>query len=237
VADDVIVLSDYSNLTSGNIRGGAGRLRQDGTRGRAGMSISIQAEPLVHNFDELMLGKRPAEAMAQRLREKGEQIGEIASERTLETRKYQEKAYRDGKPWAVARFAGGRTGATPPRDGSGRMWNHSGRTWKSLIATENRTRREWTVNVAVNRLDPRTSRNASDFAPIPDSLRRLLPEIDDPERLLADPLVRGALESSIADMITEARDLNQRLREQRLTAALGIVRQISGGLMTSVFGP
>jgi hypothetical protein len=234
----LIVTSDYSNLSSGNIRGRLGRTSATtGQRGRARMTITIQAEPLVHNFDELMLGKGPSEAIAKRLREKVEAIGELASERTLETRKYQEKAFHEGKPWAMSRFTGGRMGPTPPRDGGGRMFNHSGRTAQGIVATENRTEKNWTVNVAANRLDPRTSRNASEFAHITDALRRLVPEIDDPVRLMADPEVKAALEQSIADMIVQARNLNQKLREQRLRSALGIVKQLSGGFVSTLFSP
>lgn len=232
-----IVTSDYRNLSSGNITGRLGReSARTGERGRARMSITIQAGPLVHNFDELMLGKRPSEAIAKCLRAKVESIGELASERTLETRKYQEKAFREGKPWAKERFGGGRMGDTPPRDGSGRKWNHSGRTAKSIVATENRTERSWTVNVAANRLDPRTSRNAAEFAPIPESLRRLVPEIDDPAGLLRDPNVRRELEGTLDDLIVEARRLNDTLRAQRLDAAKQLLGQLSGGLLNLDFG-
>lgn len=232
-----IVTNDYRNLTSGNITGRLGRMSATtGQRGRARMSIEIQAEPLIHVFDEVTLGKKPSEAIAARLREKVEGIGEVASERTLETRKYQEAAYERGAAWVKPRFSGGRMGATPPRVGAGRMFNHSGRFAKGIVATENRTEKSWTINVAANRLDPRTSRNAADFAFITDALRRLVPEIDAPGRLLDDPKVAAALRDAIDDMLIDARRLNQELRAQRLEGILGLVGNLGGGVVRTVLG-
>jgi hypothetical protein len=233
----VIVTSDYTGLSSGAIKGRLGRTSATtGQRGRARMSISIVSEPLVHNFDDLALGKAPAEALAGIYRDKVEGISESASPRTLETRKYQEAAYARGEPWASSRFSGGRTGPTPPRSGEQRMFNHSGRFAKGLVATENRTEKGWTINVPANRLDPRTSRNAREFAFITDALRRLLPELDDPRRIGDDPRFRAALEATVRDLIANARTMNATLRASVTKARLDALRALTGGVVDVVFG-
>lgn len=234
---DVIVLSDYSNLTVGAITGRLGRTSaKTGARGRARMSIEIVAEPLVHNFEELQLGKKPAAAIAEALRKGVEGITETVSDRTLESRKYQEKAFAAGKAWATSRFGGGRMQDTPPRSGDARHFNHSGRFAKSIVATENKTEKSWTVNVAANRLDPRTSRNAGQFAFITETLIRLVPEFGDPRRLADHPLVRAAIEGSIEDLITEARKLNQDLLADLRRLKLDLFKAGARGAVRTLFG-
>lgn len=236
-ASDVIVLSDYSNLSVGAIKGRLGRTSATtGLRGRARMSVEIVAEPLVHNFDDLQLGKGPSEAIANALRAGVEGITETVSDRTLETRKYQERAYQEGRGWALDRFGGGRLGPMPPRAGEARHFNHSGRFAKSIVATENRTDKSWTVNVAANRLDPRTSRTASDFASITRTLIRLVPEFGDPRRLAHHPLVRDAIEASIETLIVDARKRGQELLATLRRAQLDLFMRGARGLVRTILG-
>jgi hypothetical protein len=220
--DDVICTSDYSNLTSGPIRGRLGRERKDGTLGRARMTIEIQSEPLVHVFDEVQLGHGPAEAAAQVLAEKVRGISETVAPETALTRKHQEAAYARGESWAKKRFGGPRLGERPPNPSSLRKFNHSGTFADSIVARENKTDKTWTVNVAANRLDPRTSRNAAEFAFITDALRRLVPELDDPARLQNDPRVMKAIDDAVESLILNAAKLNQQLRAKLWQARLSL---------------
>jgi hypothetical protein len=233
---DVIVTSDYSNLTSGAITGRLGRTRKDGSRGRARMSI--ESEPLVHCFDEIQLGHEPAKAAAKALADKVRRIGELASEPTQLTRKYQENAYQRGEPWVKTRFGGPRMGPRAPDPGKRQHFNHSGTFADSIVGTENRTEKSWTINVAASRLDPRTSRNASEFAFITDTLRRLIPELDDPRRLAELPEVRAAVEKSIDTLVFKAGELGAKLRVERLQAVLRAFRvdQMAGALQRVVLG-
>lgn len=220
--DDVIVTSDYSNLSNGPIRGRLGRERKDGTRGRARMTIEIQSEPLVHVFDEVQLGHGPAEAAAEVLREKVRGIQEKASPSTNEYRAKIEKAYERGEAWAQRRvnWRGNKGGVTFQSDD--RKFNHSGTFADSLVARENKTDKSWTLNVAANRLDPRTSRNATEFAFITSALRRLVPELDDPARLLNDPRVVAAIDQAVESLILNAAKLNQQLRAKLWQARLSL---------------
>jgi hypothetical protein len=235
---DVIVTSDYSNLGSGAITGRLGRTRKDGTRGRARMSIEIQSEPLVHCFDELQLGHEPAQAAAKALADRVRKINQPVAESTQLTRKYQEAAFQRGAPWARSRFGGPRMGPRSPDTGKREHFNHSGTFADSIVGTENRTEKSWTINVAANRLDPRTSRNAFEFRFITDALRRLVPEFDDPRRLAELPEVRAAVEKSIDSLIFKAAALGDKLRSQRMQTALRAFRLdgIAGGLQSALLG-
>ncbi len=230
---NVIVTSDYSNLSAGAITGRLGRTSaRTGQRGRARMSIEIQSEPLVHVFDEIQLGHGPAQAAAKALADKVRRIGEHVSSDTLVTRSYQEAAYARGEQWARSRFGGPKMGPRAPRQGEARMFNHSGTFADSIVGTQNLTEKSWTVNVAANRLDPRTSRSPHEFAFITDALRRLIPEMDNPHLLAELPEVNEAVRKSIADLIISARELNDKLREQRFMMALDLLGL--GGLRRGV---
>lgn len=235
---DVIVTSDYSNLGTGAITGRLGRTRKDGTRGRARMTIEIQSEPLVHVFDELQLGHEPAQAAAKALADKVRKITVPVAQSTELTRKYQENAFARGAAWARARFGGPKMGARSPDAAKREMFNHSGTFADSIVGTENRTEKSWTINVAANRLDPRTSRNASEFRFITDALRRLIPEMDDPARLANVPEVQKAVADSINSMIFKASQLSEKLRVQRLLTALRAFRLdgLAGTLQSTVLG-
>lgn len=234
----VIVTSDYSNLSSGAITGRLGRERKDGSRGRARMTIEIKSEPIVHNFDELQLGKEPAEAVAKALADKVRAIGEIVRPATQLTRKYQESAHQRGEAWVRSRFGGARMGPRVPDPANRRYFNHSGTFADSIVGTENRTEKSWTINVAATRLDPRTSRNSTEFAFITDALRRLVPEFDDPRKLGDLPEVRDAVERSIEAMIFKAADLQERLRRMRLQSVLSAFRLdgLARGVQSVILG-
>jgi hypothetical protein len=218
----IIVTSDYSNLTSGAITGRLGRSNAAGGRGRARMSIEIRSEPLVHNFDELQLGQGPAMAAAAGLQKKIRAVSDTAKASTLVIRGRQKRAYERGEQWAKKRFGGPKLGPRPPTDSLAYL-NFSDTFASSITGTENRTEKSWTINVAANRLDPRTSRNAAEFAFITDALHRFVPELNDPRLLGQMPEVREAVVRSIEDMIIKARDLNNKLRVQLLGQALSLL--------------
>lgn len=228
-----IVTSDYSNLSSGALVGRLGRTNAAGVRGRARFSIEIRSEPLVFNFDELQLGQGPAMAAAAGLQKKIRAVTDPVKASTEVTRQRQRAAYERGEAWAKKRFGGPRLGPRPPTDSS-RFLNFSDTFASSIVGTENRTEKSWTLNVAANRLDPRTSRNATEFAFITSALRRLVPEIDDPRLLGEMREVREAVSKSIDDMITTARKLNNKLRVQVLTQALSLLGlgPLAGGIQT-----
>lgn len=240
MADDQIYTSDYSNLSSGPIRGRLGRERKDGSRGRARMSIEIQSEVLVHQFDELQLGHGPALAAAQVIADKIRGITEQVAPSTAVDRKYKEAAYQRGEGYAVSRntWRGTKSGPGPVRPGASRFdqglrkFNFSGTFADGIAARENKTDRTWTINVPANRLDPRTSRNAAEFAFITDALRRLVPELDDPAKLLADPRVNAAIDEAVEQLVINAAKYNEILRRKVFTAQITL-----GGAINPVPAP
>lgn len=122
--------------------------------GKQRFHIAVESEALAFDLDTYRLAKPVAEAYAHHLREKVRAIAAVASPATLKARAVLKKAYDAGKPWAVKRFSGGRTGATPPTD-STTAFNHSGRFRESIVAAP-ASDGTFRVNVAANRLSSQT---------------------------------------------------------------------------------
>lgn len=122
--------------------------------GKQRFHIAVESEALAFDLDTMRLAKPVAEAFAHHLREKVRAIATPAAEATLKARAVLKKAYDAGKPWAVKRFSGGRTGATPPTE-STMAFNHSGRFRESIVATP-ASDGTFRVNVAANRLSSQT---------------------------------------------------------------------------------
>lgn len=127
--------------------------RRESKSGKVRFTIEIQSEPLIFNLDPKTMEASFATAIADELRARVQGITQDAPEATLTARKVEAKAYADGKPWALKRFAGGKLGAMPPNQTT-RAFNNSGRFAKSIVAMAKLGK--WTVNVAANRLDPTT---------------------------------------------------------------------------------
>ena len=236
---EVVVTSDYRGLTSGAIKGRQGRERKDGSRGQARMSIEIRPEMLVHVLDDVAQAQILASAGAEYLRNKVTGITATVPPRTLESRKYQEAAYKRGEAWAVPRF--GFRGQMGPMhfDQGGRYFNHSGTFAQSIIATANRTEGTATVNVAKNRLDPTTS-GAGEFRHITDALQRLIPELADPQMLASTPEIKAALEEAGDRILFNAAKRNRQLQGQVGAALLDAALNALGmgglrGRVQSVF--
>lgn len=229
-----IVSSDYSNLTAGAVTGRQGRLSaKTGERGRARMTMTITAEPLIHGaVEDVALAQMLASSAAEVLRKKVTGINEIVAESTQLTRKYQEAAYDRGESWTQARFGGGKMGNRAPKSGERRYFNHSGRFAESIVATPNKKEGSATVNVAANRLDPRTSRNAAEFAFITSALIRLVPELGDPAALVATPEVMKALDDMAESVVFNAAKRNKQLRGElgKQLIDLALERLGMGGL-------
>lgn len=117
--------------------------------GKQRYTVKVSAEPVYVNLSPRDLGKDIAVAIANHLRERVRGISAIAAPATIKARKVAAKAYALGKPWAVKRYSGGKTGAKQP-DQSDRKFNDSGRFGDSITA--NAGENSWRVNVAANRL-------------------------------------------------------------------------------------
>lgn len=211
--DDIIILNQP--LRSRTSKGGKQRY-----------TVNVSSEPLIHNFDPSQMGAPVAEAIAEALRQKVRGITANAAASTLRARKVAAKAFSEGKTWAMKRFAGGRTGPTPPNQ-SDKAFNDSGRLAGSIVARANDKEKAFTINIAANRLDDTTSGGA---VRIFRQLVNLVPEFGDPRKLMEDQGVQRAVETSIGMLITKARETREQLLEARARALLGTIRQVLGAV-------
>lgn len=219
-------------------RGGVGRKKQRTT-------IEIVSEPLLHDFDPLMLGGKPAKAIKESLERGIKAISEVASRATLERRKrarrhlegsrspQQESFRRRGARYNNSyekRYSGGRIGTKMP-DQTVRLFNDSNRLSEGLFVRQNPEDRAYTVNVPANRFTPEEFPGGR-FDWMLEKLRSLVPALQDARRLLADPEVRRAIDESISDLITKAQARQagklRQLHAARKRAVLGLIRGFLG---------
>lgn len=97
------------------------RTIDESTTIRAGkVTVTVEADPLEHNFDKAALAEGPAEAMRQAFRDGIRSITEAASPATQKQRAVARRAYDRNKPWAIERY-----GPHPPGK-TDRLFNDSG---------------------------------------------------------------------------------------------------------------
>lgn len=188
-------------------------------------TVGISGSPLPHDLDPAMLGRKPAEAMADWLRERVKSIQAAASPATEKQRVHAAAALRRGEDWALKRYAGGRMGLMPPNP-TGNLFNDSGRFAKGIIArpvgASGRVGNpnEWVINVPANRLDPSTLHGAvqgvAALQRIYARLVELVPEFGNPGMLVNIPSVRRAIEDSAKAIIGKNGDLRDKLQAARL---------------------
>jgi hypothetical protein len=180
--------------------------------GKQRFTVKVTAEPIVHQFDAYLLGKGPAEAIAEHFRQKIRGIGEKASAATLRARAGFARGVAAGKAWALKRYAGGRTGVTPPNE-SDRLFNDSGRLASSITANANKDGDTWRINVAANRLDPATA-NRGGIAAVEQIFSRLVelvPEFGDSSLLATALPIRKAIQDSAKQLLAKARATKSQL--------------------------
>jgi hypothetical protein len=160
VADEILVFNHHqANLNVRTSTNPAGV-----SRTRSYISTTVHSEPIVAMLDEGAVAKRAAEMLAKRIREQTEAIVDTVKASTAKARRTVEKAFYSAKPWAWRRFDGGRTGVTPPRQGENRMFNHSGRLARSIVAGFVKSTKEWRINYTNNRWKLSDFRSAADMA-------------------------------------------------------------------------
>lgn len=193
------------------------RTTSSGTKSR--YTITVDAEPILHEFSEEQLGKGPAEAIAEAIRTGIKNITEIAAPMTRRAREVGKRAVERGAPWAVRRFSGGRTGTKAP-SGSVRLFNDSGRLADGVVAQQNTQEKNWTINVPANRLDPSTFKSREQFVAMVDRLRALVPALTNP---LGVPAVREAIVEGVRGLMIRELKRTDELRLARLRAVVGLL--------------
>lgn len=187
-------------------------------------TVSIQSQPLQVTLDELAVGAGIAVALKDVLSSQIQGINETASSETLLKRKYAANAFAKGSRWATKRYAGGRTGPTPPGQ-SDRLFNDSGRLAKNLTVRANAREQGFTINVPNNRFDPSTFADQGQFLRMLDRLRELVPGLRDPASLLQDPKVTRAIRETTDKVLITKADRAAQLRSDLTKSALDLARE------------
>lgn len=186
MAVDSILLNDFSGV----------KLEQrTRSSGRSVVQLVIKAEPIATLLNPVALGAGPAAALAKVI---GQQIGGVMDATAPSTklkRNYAEAAFARGAGWARRRYAGGRTGATPPNTDVGqRLFNDSGRLAKGIVAIPDKASGSWVIRGPANRLDPATFGSMADFERMLQRLVERVPALRNP---LGEPAVNEAIRKSV----------------------------------------
>jgi hypothetical protein len=210
MSDNVIVINEFG-----------GELEQRTSKsGKVRHTIRIKSEPVIVNMDPKALGQPVAAAIVHHLREKIRGVTALAAPATIKARQVAAKAFAAGKPWAVKRYSGGKTGSTPPNQ-SNKALNDSGRMANSITGNAS-SDGHWRINVAANRLNA----EMGNLERIWRRVTELVPEFGDPKRLLENDVLRKAIEQAQRNMLRKAQMSTGELQKQLIGSVLGLVQQV-----------
>lgn len=192
-----------------------GLARRDRTTSKGTSSrytVTLDARPLVLDFDTKTLGRGLATRIADHLRARVAAIGAEASPSTQLQRKYAANAMSSGKPWASRRYTGGRIGVMSPNQ-SPRLFNDSGRFVRGITASPTRDN-NWVINVPANRLNAAQLGSETALKDIFHKLRLHVPEFGSASELLKVPEIQDEVRAAIRVIYDKKRARgNERLRE------------------------
>jgi hypothetical protein len=172
--------------------------------GKVRFVVRTKSEPVVFNLNAQELGGEIAVALAHYFREKVKGITAQASPATIKARERFAKAAAAGKSWATKRYSGGKTGAMAPNQSTA-LFNDSGRFAQSIQAAA-QSKGGWRINVAANRLDPRTANGGvAGVEKIWGRLVQLVPAFADVGIAFADDMVLKARARAQQNMIQKQR--------------------------------
>lgn len=187
-----------------------------GTKSR--YTITVKAEPVLHNLSQERLGEGPAMAIRDAIVRQIKGITDVAKPSTILRRRVAARGLAKGQATAVKRYSGGRTGTKAP-SGSVRLFNDSSRLADGIFVRQNPKEENWTINVTANRLDPSTFKSMADFVGMVNRLRSYVPVLSNP---LGDPAVKDAIRGSLKTLLQKRDDL----RLQRNKAIVELLRGV-----------
>lgn len=183
---------------------------------KTAITISVDSEPIGINLDEGVVARRVAEMLAQRIREQTEQITEQVKPSTAAARRRLEKAFAAGKPDALRKFSGGRTGVTPPRAGSNQAFNHSGRLAESIVARYVEKTKEFVINYAANRWN---AKDWPDMGRMQAAYQRWVAHLPVLQRMSDDLGIRRAAQETMGEIV-EKNEMNAGYRAAKVKGEL-----------------
>lgn len=167
--------------------------------GKTRYTIRVTAEPLAINLDPKSLGAPVAQAIVHHFKERIRGISAVAAPATLKAREVAQRAFKAGKPWAMKRYSGGRTGPMEPNQ-TNRAFNDSTRFGETITANASKDN-AWRINVAANRL----SGDANTVQRIWTRLTQLVPEFANPALLMESDIIKASIKRAQSNMIKKAR--------------------------------
>jgi hypothetical protein len=189
-----------------------------GSSGKSRFTVRVVAEPIVISTDPMFLAMKPAQRMAEYLRQKVAGVATKAPEATLKYRQAALKAFIQGKAWAVERYSGGKMGSIPPARSENAL-NDSGRFAKSIRASQSKETGTWRIDVAANRLDPKTS---GGFERVWNRIVSLVPELG--QRIPGNIVAEG-VKWSLENMIRKEKASSSKLSMSVARGLFDLARQ------------
>lgn len=179
------------------------------------ITMSVKSEPITYNLTEKLLLKQAAEALANSIRTQTKAIGVPVKDSTAEARGVAERAFAKGKPWALKRYSGGRTGITPPVVGERRSYNHSGRLADGIVAAFVERTGEFVVNYPANRFNIKDWGSVAKMRLAIDRWIAMVPALREPS---ADIPTQRAFRNTHSEMVqkhamgTEAKNATSKIK-------------------------
>lgn len=194
------------NVTALNDLGRASLERRDRVTSAgpsARYTVTMESEPILHDWDNLEKAPKVAEAIRALLASK---IRGLTAKASTDTELRRDRYAREliaGGDAAKRRYSGGRIGTRAPKGASAKLlFNDSGRFAEGLAVMRNAEERGFTINVAANRLDPRTfGGGESAIVALWQRLVALVPEFAGGMAVLRDPTVQRAIAEDQADAV------------------------------------
>ena len=239
IKQETIILNDYGSVK-------AFRRRRTSAKGKVKewVTLEISAEPLIHMFDDSALGRGPAEAIRDALEKAIKNIGKTAVSATIARRNSARTALAGGNaPKSVLkRYTGGRIGTKPPKSGSVRLFNDSGRLAEGLSVRQNTKTSNldfgprlnvWTTNVPANRF----TEGGGGHPPTQHLVKQLfdlVPMLKNPRRLMSDPAVKKAVVKSLDLLIIKAKNERDAKFKALRLAQMNAAKALIGAIRTLV---
>ncbi|MDX1469776.1 MAG: hypothetical protein R3258_10590 [Acidimicrobiia bacterium] len=189
------------------------------------VTVQTDATPILHFFDEELLGAGPAEAMAEIYRDAVKGIAGFVSGATRDRRERHRKS--TGTRSYQRRYMGGRTGHTPPQPNSVRWGTDSGRLADGIAVRHVPSQKSFITNVPANRLNRETFGRG--FDAFLAELAKRAPVLGNAAKLAKHPKMVKAIEKSRERFMVKLDTASAtKLRAVRM-ARIRLARQIVGG--------
>lgn len=216
MSDDVIILNQGYELRTSK-------------SGKQRVTVVVKSEPVICQTDPKLLGQPIALAIAKHFQERIKGITTMAAPATIKARAAAAKALKEGKAWAVKRYAGGRTGMREPNR-TPYLFRDSERMAESITATASKDG-AWRINVAANRLNPETlTGGMAALGKIIQRLGELVPEIANPALLLQNDVLKRAIRTATENALQVAKARTTELRieafKRGVDAVVGLVENV-----------